>query len=102
MYQRSVDVPLGSPFNIASYSFLTHLLAKHCDLEAFDFVYFMGNCHIYEEHIIPLQEQINRIPFEFPILNIKAKKENINDYILDDFELLNYKCYDTIKMKMIA
>ena len=51
MMQRSVDVPLGSPFNIASYSFLTHLLAKHCGLEAHEFIYFMGNCHIYEDHI---------------------------------------------------
>lgn len=55
MYQRSCDVPIGSPFNIASYCFLTHLLAKHCGLEAHEFIYFMGNCHIYEEHIEPIK-----------------------------------------------
>lgn len=102
MYQRSCDVPIGSPFNIASYSFLTHLLAKHCGLEAHEFIYFMGNCHIYEEHIEPIKEQIARAPFEFPTLEIVNKRENINDYVVSDFKIDNYSFQEAIKMKMVA
>jgi len=102
LYQRSVDVPLGSPFNIASYSFLTHLLAKHCDLEPYEFIYFMGNCHIYQEHLDSIKEQIERTPYEFPILEIERKRENINDYVVDDFKVIDYISHDVIKMKMIA
>jgi thymidylate synthase len=102
MYQRSVDVPIGSPFNIASYSFLTHLLAKHCDLEPFEFIYFMGNCHIYEEHLETIKTQIERIPYEFPTLEVIIKRENINDYIVDDFKINSYTSHDAVKMKMVA
>lgn len=102
LYQRSVDCALGQPFNIASYSFLTYLLAKHCDLEPYEFVYFMGNCHIYEEHLEPMKEQIRRIPCDFPTLEIVNKRENINDYVESDFLLKNYKSHEIIKMKMIA
>jgi thymidylate synthase len=102
MYQRSVDVPVGSPFNIASYSFLTHLLAKHCGLEAYEFIYFMGNCHIYEEHLDVIKEQLERQPLEFPNLEIINKRENINDYIVDDFQITGYKSHEAIKIKMIA
>lgn len=102
MYQRSVDVGLGQPFNIASYSFLTHLLAKHCDLVAHEFVYFFGNAHIYEEHIDQMKEQLNREPYKFPTIDIKHKHDNINDYNIADFELCNYKHHDAIKMKMIV
>jgi len=102
LYQRSVDVPLGSPFNIASYSFLTHILAKHCDLEPCEFVYFMGNCHIYQEHLDTIKEQIERDPYEFPTLEIEIKRENINDYTISDFKINNYKFHDAIKMKMVA
>jgi len=102
LYQRSVDTPLGSPFNIASYCFLTHLLAKHCDLEAHEFIYFMGNCHIYEEHIEPIKTQLLRDPFPFPTVSIKTIKENINDYKLEDFVIEGYKCHEQIKMKMVA
>jgi thymidylate synthase len=102
MYQRSVDVGLGQPFNIASYSFLTHLLAKHCGLVAHEFVYFFGNAHIYEEHIEPLTEQLTRDPHKFPTIDIKHKHENINDYTIDDFELCNYKHHSAIKMDMVA
>jgi thymidylate synthase len=102
LYQRSVDVPLGSPFNIASYSFLTHILAKHCDLEPYEFIYFMGNCHIYEEHLEAIKEQIERSPYDFPTLEIENKRENINDYVVSDFNLIGYKCHETIKMKMVA
>jgi thymidylate synthase len=102
MYQRSVDVPIGSPFNITSYCFLTHLLAKHCGLIAHEFVYFMGNCHIYEEHLEPIKEQIERVPFNFPSLEIINKRENINDYVVDDFVVNGYKSHESIKMKMVA
>lgn len=102
MYQRSGDFPLGIPFNIASYSFLTHLIAKHCGLEAYEFVHFLGNCHIYEDHIDHMKEQIAREPFEFPTISIKQVRENINDYQVDDFEIHNYKSHEAIKMKMVA
>ena len=102
MYQRSNDECCGTPINIASYSFLTHLLAKHCGLEAYEFVYFMGNCHIYEDHIEPMKEQITRHPFEFPSVSIKEVRENINDYQVEDFEVHNYQHHSQIKMKMVA
>lgn len=102
MYQRSQDSSLGASFNIASYSFLTHLLAKHCGLEAYEFVYFSGNCHIYEPHIEPMKEILNRKPYPFPTVNIKCVKENINDYTEYDFEVLNYISHDVIKMEMVA
>lgn len=102
LYQRSADIGLGVPFNILSYSFLTHLIAKHCDLEAYEFVHFMGNVHIYEEHLDIIKEQINREPYNFPTINIKQKKENINDYYEEDFEINNYKCHELVKMKMIV
>ena len=102
MFQRSGDFPLGIPFNIASYSFLTHLIAKHCGLEAYEFVHFVGNCHIYEDHVEPMKEQLGRKPFTFPTVSIKQVRENINDYQLDDFEVHNYQSHDAIKMKMVA
>ena len=102
MYQRSCDVPLGSPFNIASYSFLTHLLAKHCGLEAYEFVYFMGNCHIYEDHVEPMRTQIERKPFEFPTIEIKTLRDNINEYELEDFVINGYQSGEQIRMNMVA
>lgn len=103
LYQRSGDVGLGVPFNIASYSFLTHMLAKHCGLEAKDFVYFLGNAHIYEEHIEPLKEQIQREPLPFPKITLKEVKENIEDYSLTDIEFSQeYKFHKQIKMEMKA
>ena len=102
LYQRSVDLPVGSPFNIASYSFLTHLLAKHCGLEAYELVYFMGNCHIYEEHIETIQTQLIREPFAFPTISIKNIKENIDHYQVEDFEINNYQSHEVIKMNMVA
>ena len=102
MVQRSCDVFLGQPINIASYSFLTHLIAKHCGLQAYEFVYFMGNCHLYENAIDAAQLQITREPFEFPTLSIKQIKENINDYQVEDFEIHNYKHHEAIKVEMVA
>ena len=102
LYQRSGDIGLGIPFNIASYSFLTHLLAKHCDLEAKEFVHFIGNAHIYESHSVALEKQSLRTPLPFPILEIANKENNIDDYKLSHFHINNYKSYETIKMEMIA
>jgi thymidylate synthase len=102
MTQRSGDFPLGIPFNIASYSFLTHLIAKHCGLEPYEFIHFIGNCHIYEDHIEPMKEQITREPFAFPTLSIKQIRENINDYQVEDFEIHNYQHHSQINMTMVA
>jgi thymidylate synthase len=102
LYQRSGDVGLGVPFNIFSYSALTCLIAKHCGLEPYEFIYYLGNTHIYEEHVDSLKEQIKRTPFEFPKLNIKEVRENIDDYELDDFVITDYKYHEKIKMKMSA
>tara|TARA_A200000159_G_scaffold153077_1_gene164659 strand:+ start:3188 stop:4111 length:924 start_codon:yes stop_codon:yes gene_type:complete len=100
LYQRSGDVGLGIPFNIASYSFLTHLLAKHCDLKAKEFIHFIGDAHIYDDHCKVLNQQIDREPFQFPKLLIENKYVNINDYSINDFSLKNYNYYDAIKMDM--
>jgi len=100
LYQRSGDVGLGVPFNIASYSFLTHLLAKHCDLQASEFIHFIGNAHIYDDHIDALQSQLKNELCDFPKISIKEKRANINDYIVDDFEVLDYKHADVVSMTM--
>ena len=102
LFQRSGDFPLGIPFNIASYSFLTHILAEHCGLEAYEFVHFIGNCHIYEDHIEPIKAIFDRTPFPFPTLEIYTKKENINDYEVSDFFVSDYQSHEAIKMKMVA
>lgn len=102
MFQRSNDEFLGQPINIASYSFLTHLLAKHCGLEAYEFVYFMGNCHLYENAIDAAKLQITREPYPFPNVSIKQVRENINDYQVEDFEVHNYQHHPQIKVEMVA
>ena len=102
MYQRSNDEACGTPFNIASYSILTHLLAKHCGLEPYEFVYFKGNCHIYQEHLEKIKDQIIREPYEFPTLEIKNIYENITDYKDIDFVLHDYNYHESIKYQMIA
>ncbi len=102
MYQRSNDFFLGIPFNIASYSMLTHLLAKHCGLEAYEFVHFMGNCHIYENAVDACKLQITRQPFPFPTISIKEVRENINEYEINDFILENYQSHEAIKVAMVA
>jgi thymidylate synthase len=102
LYQRSCDVFLGKFFNITSYSLLTHLLAKHCGLEAYEFVYFMGNCHLYENAIDAAKLQITREPYEFPTVSIKQIKDDINDYQVEDFDIHNYKSHEQIKVAMVA
>ncbi len=100
LYQRSCDVGLGVPFNIASYSFLTHIIAKHCGLEPTDFIYHLGNIHIYDDHIDQLTEQSKREPYAFPTVNVKNVHSNINDYTMEDFEIMDYKTHEPIKMEM--
>ena len=100
LYQRSGDVGLGIPFNIASYAFLTNLLAHHCNLIAKEFIYYLGNTHIYKNHLEILENQINRKPFTFPTLSIKNKYENIEEYLESDFEINNYNFHESLKMEM--
>jgi len=103
LFQRSNDIGLGAPFNIASYSLLTHILAKHCGLIADEFVHFIGNCHIYEDHVEPLKVQLQREPMEFPKIEIKRTCENIEDYNIDDILWKTpYLSHEAIKMRMSA
>ena len=102
LYQRSADMGLGVPFNIASYSFLTHILAKHCDLEPKEFIHFIGNAHIYDDHMDVLEEQIENEPYEPPELIISEKKRQIEDYKFNDFKIENYNYHKPVKMKMRA
>ena len=99
MYQRSCDVGLGVPFNIASYALLTCLIAKICKLTPGDFYYCMGDTHIYKNHIEQLKEQIIREPFKFPTIEIKDI-DDIDNITYDDIILKDYQCYDNIKMDM--
>tara|TARA_B110000858_G_scaffold46476_1_gene53465 strand:+ start:2010 stop:2888 length:879 start_codon:yes stop_codon:yes gene_type:complete len=101
LYQRSGDVGLGVPFNIASYSVLTRIIASICGLEAKEFIYFLSNAHIYDDHIESLKEQIIREPYEFPTLKIKEQIKSIDaDITLDNFEVENYQFHSKINMKM--
>jgi thymidylate synthase len=102
LYARSQDVFLGQPFNIASYSFLTHLIAKHCGLEPYEFLLYAGNCHIYDDHFEQVRTQLERTPYEFPTLEILHTRDNINDYTLDDFKINNYQSHEQIKGAMRA
>lgn len=100
LYQRSGDVGLGIPFNIASYSFLTHILAHHCDLRAKEFIHFIGNAHIYEDHKIALNTQSARKPKTAPELRIHTNHNNISNYSIKDFEIINYDPHSAIQMAM--
>ena len=102
LYQRSGDIGLGIPFNIASYSFLTILLAHHCGLKPGEFIHHIGDAHIYEEHIDAMELQITRMPFDVPTCEIINIRENIEDYIIDDFKINNYTYHGKIKMDMKA
>jgi thymidylate synthase len=102
LYQRSGDVGLGVPFNIASYSFLTCLIAHHIGYKCGDFIYNLGDAHIYETHIPMLKEQIKRKPLSFPKLTIERTREKIDEYSLNDFKIHNYNYHPKIEMKMIA
>ena len=98
LYQRSCDMFLGVPFNIASYSLLIHILAEECKLGVGDFVHSLGDFHIYEEHFDQVKIQLTREPKQLPTLNFLPK--NINDYKTSDFELLNYEPHPKIVAPM--
>ena len=102
LYQRSGDVGLGVPFNIASYSLLTHLIAKHVGLKAGEFVYNLGDCHIYENHEDALKEQLEREPKPFPKVSILNTYKSIDEYDICDIRIHDYKYWPSINMKMIA
>ena len=97
LYQRSADVFLGVPFNIASYALLTHMLAQQCDLEVGEFIWTGGDCHIYSNHREQVQEQLSRAPYPYPTLRIKRRPDSIFDYTLEDFEILDYQHHAAIK-----
>ena len=97
LYQRSADIFLGVPFNIASYALLTHMLAQQCDLEVGDFVWTGGDCHIYSNHHEQVEEQLGRAPFAYPTLHIKRKPDSIFGYEYEDFEVTGYECHPAIK-----
>jgi thymidylate synthase len=97
LYQRSADYFLGVPFNIASYALLTHMVAQQCDLLPGEFVWTGGDVHLYTNHIEQANLQLSRTPYEVPQLRIKRKPESIFDYVLEDFELLNYQSHPGIK-----
>ena len=97
LYQRSADIFLGVPFNIASYALLTHMLAQQCDLDVGDFVWTGGDCHIYSNHHEQVTTQLARQPFAYPQLVIKRQPASIFDYTYEDFEILNYQHHAAIK-----
>ena len=97
LYQRSCDVFLGLPFNIASYSLLTHMIAHELGLGVGEFIWTGGNVHIYKNHFNQIEEQLIRTPRELPQLVIKNPKESIFDYDFEDFELVGYNPYPAIK-----
>ena len=99
LYQRSADIFLGVPFNIASYALLTHMLAQQCDLQVGDFIWTGGDCHIYNNHFEQVELQLSRVPqaYPYPTLNIKRRPASIFDYQFEDFEVLDYQCHGAIK-----
>jgi len=97
LYQRSADIFLGVPFNIASYALLTHMLAQQCDLEVGDFIWTGGDCHLYSNHTEQVETQLARTPFPFPTLHIKRRPDSIFDYQFEDFEVLDYQHHPAIK-----
>lgn len=97
LYQRSCDMFLGVPFNIASYALLTMMIAQVCELKLGDFVHVLGDTHIYHNHFEQVKEQLSRIPLELPQMKINPDIKDINDFKFEDFELQNYQSYPPIK-----
>lgn len=105
LYQRSGDLMLGVPYNIASYSLLTHIIAKMCNLNAGEFIHSIGNIHIYENHIKNAKEQCKRKPFPPPTIQIKdriSSLEDIETMTIDDFTVHNYKYHPKLAFKMVV
>jgi len=97
LYQRSCDIFLGVPFNIASYALLTHMLAQQADLDVGDFIWTGGDCHLYSNHLQQADEQLSRETLPLPQLAIRRRPESIFDYEFADFEILNYESHPHIK-----
>ncbi|KTD42679.1 thymidylate synthase [Legionella parisiensis] len=97
LYQRSADVFLGVPFNIASYSLLTHMVAQQCNLNVGDFIWTGGDCHLYLNHLEQARTQLDREPLPLATLNIKRNPQSLFEYVYDDFEFLNYQSHPAIK-----
>lgn len=100
LYQRSADVFLGVPFNIASYALLTHMVAQVCDLEVGEFVWTGGDVHLYENHLEQAKEQLSRAPFSAPTLRLNPEIKNIFDFTAEDIEVLNYESHPAIKAEV--
>ena len=99
LYQRSADIFLGVPFNIASYALLTHMVANVCDLEVGDFVHTLGDAHLYLNHLEQAEEQLSRKPLEPPQMIVQPKK-SIDEFEFEDFELVNYQFHPHIPAKV--
>nr|WP_298728814.1 thymidylate synthase [uncultured Steroidobacter sp.] len=97
LYQRSADVFLGVPFNIASYALLTHMFAQQCDLEPGEFIWTGGDTHLYLNHLEQADEQLRREPFPMPKLVIKRKPPSIFEYQYEDFQIVDYQAHPSIK-----
>lgn len=97
MYQRSCDMFLGVPFNIASYALLTKMVAQVCDLKAGDFIHTLGDAHIYVNHIDQVKEQLSRDPYPYPQIKLSSDVEDIDDFCYGDIELVDYKSHPSIK-----
>lgn len=97
LYQRSADIFLGVPFNIASYALLTHMVAQQCDLSVGDFVWTGGDCHLYNNHLEQVNLQLSRTPLPLPQLRIHRKPSSVFEYMFDDFEIVNYQNHAPIK-----
>ena len=97
LYQRSADIFLGVPFNIASYALLTHMLAQQCNLDVGDFIWTGGDCHIYSNHHEQVELQLSRDPYAYPTLHIARQPASIFDYEFEDFEVRDYQCHGAIK-----
>jgi thymidylate synthase len=97
LYQRSADIFLGVPFNIASYALLTHMLAQQCDLEVGDFIWTGGDCHLYSNHAQQVELQLSRAPFPYPTLQIGRRPSSILDYAYEDFAVVDYRHHPAIK-----
>ena len=100
MYQRSADMFLGMPFNIASYALFTHMIAQVCNLEVGDLIISVGDAHIYENHIEQVKEQLKRKPLPLPTLKLTTEIEVITDFDMDDIELVGYESHEAIKAPM--
>ncbi len=100
LYQRSADIFLGVPFNIASYALFTHMIAHVCKLDVGDFVHTFGDAHIYNNHTEQIKLQLARSPRKLPTLNIKRRVNSIFDFRFEDFEILNYNPHPHIKGKV--